>query len=498
MAKKSVIAGEYTIEIDDKGHVDVLRVPSNSYRTMLQIAKEKGFQVDEKWNTQDLGRKLVTDFGDGKTAQFGDVTINRLPDQRIKIIEDYKNIKAVLREIAEKMNFPYDKAWNTQTFGSKLFDFLTEHKAEADITLKTPNRARKSSTATHKNNRPKTTEPATIKNEEVAVNIRKVMALLAQSITANPGEIDLEGIPYNNQRSVISKLFSGDEENQGKLQRQRQCQCQSQQEHILLRLVVLNSYYSTNAAYSYFSLEELAQRIIDETTAFAQLPKAQKLSDNFFYHILLDNINNPGKNVNVGNALFKAPYGIKKDGTPGYLLSSLISKYAYYCLLMDTTSYPLGFPIYDSLARESYGKVMIALGEKPNAAQSLVIQKNSGSIGAYIVALNKLREAIFGTGSTALFHGLQQFDILDAYLWWMGKLEGGNLSLLLTKSEYQMLIGYVKPTPPIKVGNRWTNTLNEQIATTLRNSGAAPFVALADPQRKKFLTAMIDHWRYKL
>ena len=482
MAEKSVIAGEYTIEIDDKGHVDVLRVPSNSYRTMLQIAKEKGFPVDEKWNTQDLGRKLVTEFGDGKTAQFGDVTINRLPDQRIKIIEEYKNIKAVLREIAEKMNFPYDKAWNTQTFGSKLVDFLMEHKAEADIILKTPNRARKSSTATHKINRSKTTQPTTIKNEKVDSEIKEVMALLAQSITANPGEIDLEGIPYNNQRAVISKLFGSRED----------------QEHILLRLVVLDSYYATNAAYSYFSLEELAQRIIDETTAFAHLPKAQKLSDNFFYHILLDNINNAGKNVNVGNALFKAPYGIKKDATQGYLLSSLISKYAYYCLLMNTTSYPLGFPIYDSLARESYGKVMIALGEKPNAAQSLVIQKNSGSIGAYIVALNKLREAIFGTGSTALFHGLQQFDILDAYLWWMGKLEGGNLSLLLTKSEYQMLIGYVKPTPQIKVGNRWTNTLNEQIATTLRNSGAAPFVALADPQRKKFLTAMIDHWRYKL
>ena len=326
--------------------------------------------------------------------------------------------------------------------------------------------------------------------------IREVMALLAQSITENPGEIDLEGIPYNNQRSVISKLFSGNGKNQGKPQGQSQIQgtCQSK-EHILHRLVVLNSYYSTNAAYSYFSLEELAQRIIDETTAFAQLPKAQKLSDNFFYHILLDNINNPKKDVIVGKDLFKASYGIKKDATPGALLSSLISKYAYYCLLTNTTSYPLGFPIYDSLARESYQKVMKALGLKPNTANSLVIQKNSGSIGAYIVALNELRETIFGKGSTALFHGLQQFDILDAYLWWMGKLEGGNLSLLLTKSEYQMLIGYVKPTPPIKVGNRWTNTLNEQIATTLRHSGAAPFAALADPQREKFLTVIIDHWR---
>lgn len=323
-----------------------------------------------------------------------------------------------------------------------------------------------------------------------ASDIKKVMEPLAQSITENPGEIDLEGIPYNNQRSVISKLFSGNGKNQG----EDQGSCQSK-EHILHRLVVLNSYYSTNAAYSYFSLEDLAQRIIDETTAFAQMPKAQKLSDNFFYHILLENINNPGKNVIVGNALFKAPYGIKKDATPGALLSSLISKYAYYCLLTNTSSYPLGFPIYDSLARESYGKVMIALGKTPNTAQSLVIQKNSGSIGAYIVALNKLREDIFGTGSTALFHGLQQFDILDAYLWWMGKLEGGNLSLLLTKGEYHMLINYVKPTPPIKVGNRWTNTINEQIKKTLRRQGAAPFAAIADTQRKKFLTAMINHWR---
>lgn len=318
-----------------------------------------------------------------------------------------------------------------------------------------------------------------------ASEIKEVMALLAQTITANPGEIDLEGIPYNNQRSVISKLFSGNGKNQG----EEQGSCQSQQEHILLRLVVLNSYYSTNAAYSYFSLEELAQRIIDETTAFAQMPKAQKLSDNFFYHILLQNINNPSKYVKVKEALFKAPYGIKKDAAPGALLSSLISKYAYYCLLTNTTSYPLGFPIYDSLARESYQKVMKALGLKPNTAQSLVIQKNSESVGAYIVALNDLRMAIFGKGSTALFHGLQQFDILDAYLWWLGKLERGNLSLLLTKSEYKMLIGYVKPT--LSNGK----DLNEHIAYTLRSSGAAPFAALADTQRKRFLTTMIDHWR---
>lgn len=36
-----------------------------------------------------------------------------------------------------------------------------------------------------------------------ASKIRDVMALLAQSITENAGEISIEGIPYNNQRARV-------------------------------------------------------------------------------------------------------------------------------------------------------------------------------------------------------------------------------------------------------------------------------------------------------
>ena len=289
------------------------------------------------------------------------------------------------------------------------------------------------------------------------------MTLLAQTITKNEGVIDTKGLPCNNQGAIISRLFSGKED----------------QEHILLRLVVLNSYYSTNAAYSYFSLEQLADRIIDETTQFAG--KSGKLPNDYFYDIVLQNL---GKPTTIGKNFFEASYGIKKNGTPGVTLKSLISKYAYYCMLMDTKRYPLGFPIYDSLARKSYRKVMKALGLKPQMVQTL----DTGSIGEYISALNELREAIFGAGSTALFCGLQQFDMLDAYLWWMGKLEGGNFSLLLTEGEYKMLINN------LKLGSQKTD-INKHIAGELRQSGAAPFASIADPQRKKFLTAMIDHWR---
>lgn len=321
-----------------------------------------------------------------------------------------------------------------------------------------------------------------------ASEIRDVMTLLAQTITANKGKIDTRGLPYNNQRAIISRLFDKKGvQGQGQGLDQGQGPGHSHvQEHILLCLVVLNSYYSTNAAYSYFSLERLAERIIHETTQFAG--KSGKLPNDYFYDIVLQNL---GKPTTVGKGFFEAPYGIKKIGTPGATLKSLISKYAYYCMLMDTKRYPLGFPIYDSLARESYHKVMKALSLKPQMVQTL----DEGSIGEYISALNELREAIFGKGSTALFCGLQQFDILDAYLWWMGKLEGGNFSLLLTEGEYKMLIDYVKPTPPIKGDKSQGKKIDEQIAKALKDIGAAPFASIADPQRKKFLTAMIDHWR---
>lgn len=323
-----------------------------------------------------------------------------------------------------------------------------------------------------------------------ASEIRAVMTLLAQTITKNKGVIDTKGLPYNNQRAIISRLF--DEKGvQGQGQGLDQGQVSGQgyvhvQEHILLRLVVLNSYYSTNAAYSYFSLEQLADRIIDETTQFAG--KSGKLPNDYFYDIVLQNL---GKPTTIGKAFFEASYGIKKNGTPGATLKSLISKYAYYCMMMDTKRYPLGFPIYDSLARESYRKVMSAMGLKPQTAQTL----QSGSIGEYISALNELREEIFGKGATALFCGLQQFDILDAYLWWMGKLEGGNFSLLLTEGEYKMLINHVNPTPPIKGDKSRGKKIDEQIAEALKNPTVAPFASIANPQRKKFLTAMIDHWR---
>mgnify|MGYP004511280197 CR=1 FL=1 len=141
MAKKSVIAGEYVIEIADNGHVDVLRVPRNGMAVMREVAESRNFPVDPKWNNHHLGAKLIKEFGDGTLAEFGDIVMIKQPNGAIEISQRFSkgNVKASLREIASKIGFEYNPEWNVQMFGRKLVDYLIEHKEEADKILKTPN-----------------------------------------------------------------------------------------------------------------------------------------------------------------------------------------------------------------------------------------------------------------------------------------------------------------------------------------------------------------------
>ena len=198
MAKKSVIAGEYTIEIADDGHVDVVRKTSNAYATMYAIAEKKRFPVDPEWNTQDIGRKLVTEFGDGKTAQFGDVTINRLPDQRIKISQEFMIVIEELRMISERMSFSYDKAWDTQTLASKLIDYLTEHKEEADKILITPRNSRKSDAATDA--APSSSVIKLTVDQEIGSTI--LLRIVAQ------GEVSIEGVEEPFQKNNVLPYYT--------------------------------------------------------------------------------------------------------------------------------------------------------------------------------------------------------------------------------------------------------------------------------------------------
>jgi len=210
---------------------------------------------------------------------------------------------------------------------------------------------------------------------------------------------------YVQQRALINQIFATTSEDNYNTQ------------SIMLRLIVIDSLYSTNAAYSYFSFEEMANAI----KGLGNEENAAKYFDSI------------AKGGNDDKCLFSTKYGIRKNLKDGSKQMSLMSKYAYYVLLQNPSDYPLGFPIYDSLAIKMYPKVCKNVGI--NEPQKIT---ESTSIKKYIELLNTLRKKIFS--NTDLFNEYQQYDLLDAYLWRMGKLDEGNYSLLFNKDDYKKFI----------------------------------------------------------
>lgn len=210
---------------------------------------------------------------------------------------------------------------------------------------------------------------------------------------------------YNDQRALINSIFratSGKAYNVG---------------NIMLRLTVIDSLYATNAAYSYFSIEEMAQRIHD-------MGSEQEATRQFANYAL-------GNDESAVDVLFDEPFGIRKNLAEGSKQVSLLSKYAYYCVLQDPQKYPMGFPIYDSLAKEIYPKLWakLDLGDKSTEDKEMK---------AYVADLRKICNTLFERVSDSC--GMQQFDLLDAYLWRMGKFSHGNLSLMLERKDYVRFI----------------------------------------------------------
>ena len=222
-------------------------------------------------------------------------------------------------------------------------------------------------------------------------DMKNIMVLIAKDIKKqlkNP----------KSQRSIISEMFQEKPYNVSLIYR---------------RLVVIDSLYNTNANYSYFSFDEMAQKIYD-------IGRSEKKARKYFYGIV------EGKG-DLKN-LFGIHYGIRKNLKEGAKQMSLMSKYAYYALHADKENYPFGFPIYDSLVKGMYPRVIRYFKNIKNE------EALDDNIVKYVGALNELRLSVFKKDEK-LFRGMQQFDILDAYLWRMGKIDGGNFSLLIEDKE---------------------------------------------------------------
>lgn len=252
---------------------------------------------------------------------------------------------------------------------------------------------------------------------------------------------------YSIQRKQIENIFNAPIYNIG---------------NIMQRLTIIDSFYSTNARYNHFSILEMAEAIYSLGT--------EKDAQYYFYQIVL------GKNDT--KHLFSKHYGIHKNLSNGDKPISLLSKYAYYALIKDKANYPLGFPIYDKLVREFYPKVCKMLGINATSLKT--------DIDNYVKSMDKIRKLLFG--NNCLFNGYQQYDILDAYMWRMGKFENGNLSLLLCRCDYELFIK--------NLGLQFASVSNfdKEVVTKCADAQKYPnpFNGLANGI---YLKKLLDHWR---
>ena len=311
-------------------------------------------------------------------------------------------------------------------------------------------------------------------SKELIINVMR--AIISEELSREV--VPLKSATYKDQKVLISALFDSSRGYNSGI--------------IMLRLVVIDSLYSTNASYSYFSFEEMAEKIYN----LGSEEDAQR----YFYQI--------AKGDEDKYNLFKEAFGIQKNLSEGSRQMSLLSKYAYYALY-NQKQYPLGFPIYDSLALDAYPIVCKMLGIEQHT-------EIANDICNYIAALDNVRTILFGNDD--LFQGqYQQFDILDAYLWRMGKFSGGNLSLLLGREDYVTFIKNLGLNANPIVGRenafyekdseyksrmmkKGTNSetefdFNKTIVKLYIDSSCQPFIGMKDPNTQAYMEKLLEHWR---
>lgn len=171
---------------------------------------------------------------------------------------------------------------------------------------------------------------------------------------------------------------------------------ENQFDKVKLRLHLIVSLYSTQMSKRYYGIEELSE-------ALAQYSDEEL-------------INEAHKHINVEKSqvlekLFAEKYGYNSIGEKEKKAVSLISKYLYFL-----TSYQ--FPIYDSLVKIAYPKVI----KEYNIKTGYTKITDANFVQA-LLKLNQLSE-------------INNFEKLDNYLWYSHKLENNSYSLIFSKEEH--------------------------------------------------------------
>ena len=193
--------------------------------------------------------------------------------------------------------------------------------------------------------------------------------------------------------------------------------------------------YSTQMSRRYYALDELADFLVKLSEGkqgklkqmfldFAKAPKKHLSLFNFTFNTPDKN----GKQREFEKNLFAESYGIGKDGSDKGVAISLISKYAYF-----ETGFQ--FPIYDSIACEMYPLVWKYCEFDKKGMPQLIHSKNGKVVGdTTIIEYTKDINLLIKKLDCKELN----YDLLDRFLWFVGKIRRGNLSLVLSRDEYDL------------------------------------------------------------
>lgn len=256
-------------------------------------------------------------------------------------------------------------------------------------------------------------------NNGNATNIKTLMGAIDFEISKGSSNSNL----YYKNREIIKSLFNP--------------AIPYSVDVVYKRLVVIDALYSTNMNRRYYGIEDMANTIDKLSPSDVHLRKlVREFRDKLFKGGFSAVSSHP-----IADA-FGKDYGIHKKLEPAGSAMSLLSKYFYFLLLTDHTE-PIGFPIYDSLANKMYPIVCDYLYASGTPIKIVKFVKNINHLCDYFLALDQLRISI---GISYIGgRSLQEFDLLDAYLWRMGKFRGNNFSLLLDEGNYRKLIHTAVP-----------------------------------------------------
>jgi hypothetical protein len=212
-------------------------------------------------------------------------------------------------------------------------------------------------------------------------------------------KILVEETKYQFNKKIISDIFNLESESRLNI--------------IILRLTIIDSFYSTQLNKRYFGIEEISEKIVSVAE------EDENLSKKFLNHI-----DNEESKI---SEIFLGKYGIRKNGKIVGGAQSLISKYAYFL-----TNFK--FPIYDNLVQISYPLIKekfkdLRLKNLPDNFEYSYFERMSD--------LNRKSN-------------INDFDKLDNLLWLLGKLREGSFSLILSKEKYIKLVEKIRIREKIK------------------------------------------------